>query len=191
VLKGARGRVVGGGGGGGADMAARDVRKAMADEVRANEDWYVAASAGLVSAERLRVLVANVVRPGLSGFWLGSEAGVLEIVMVARALNICIALYCFDIPTQQVRRYESGEVPRPDFEVCLLFTGPAASGHFDLLVRVSESGDAAVPAAAAAAPVSSPDASSDTVFVDAASDAAALPAGVAAAERPPLPPRQS
>lgn len=120
------------------EIDARDVRKAMGDEVRENMDWYVEASDGIVGKDRLEGIVDNCCKVGLSGFWLGSEAGVLEFVMIARALNIRLGLYCFDVKSQAVRRFEEVEVGRTggECEIRLLFTGPATSGHFDLLMKV-------------------------------------------------------
>lgn len=120
-------------------LTAKDIRRAMADEVRDNMCHYVQLYSGLVTAQQLESLGKNVERPGLGGFWFGSEAGLLEFVILSRALSVNIALYCFDVPSQSIRRFEHVHVPDAICDVCLLFTGPATSGHFDLLVPISPS----------------------------------------------------
>lgn len=118
-------------------ITSKDVRRIMADEVRANIAHYVNVSCGLVTANQLDSLVRNVERSGLAGFWLGSEAGILEFIALSRALSVRFALYCFDVPSQSIRRFEEISNPNATCEICLLFTGPAASGHFDLLMPVA------------------------------------------------------
>lgn len=107
---------------------------------------------------------SSVVRTGMGGHWLGALWGVLEIEVAARAFGVCIDMYAFDVRKQAVRCYHTcgleqvappegagggdaaggetpGLAPAPPGEgnarrFGLLFSGPARSGHFDVLVYV-------------------------------------------------------
>jgi hypothetical protein len=115
------------------EVTPREIRRSMAEEVAKNRLVYSTISSGIFTDSHLTAFVKNVVRPGMTGHWLGAEIGGLEFVAVARALNITLAIYCFDVLTQTVRRFEEAKSESSKSEICLFFTGPAASGHFDLL----------------------------------------------------------
>jgi hypothetical protein len=119
------------------EASSQDIRRLMAEEVSANRPIYSAISSGLFTEPQLTTFVKSVVRPGMAGHWLGAEIGGLEFVAVARALDITLALYCFDVPSQTVRRFEEAKSENSKYEICLFFAGPAASGHFDLLWKMA------------------------------------------------------
>jgi hypothetical protein len=118
------------------EVTPREIRRSMAEEVATNRLVYSTISSGIFTDSHLTAFVKNVVRPGMTGHWLGAEIGGLEFVAVARALNVTLAIYCFDVPSQTVRRFEEAKSESSNSEICLFFTGPAASGHFDLLWNV-------------------------------------------------------
>lgn len=90
--------------------------------------------------DKVALFERSVVVGGIDGHWLGQYWGDLEILALARALQITIDLYTFDTNLQQVRQYfrarcEEGKYV--ELTVSLLFTGKADSGHFDLLQEIS------------------------------------------------------
>lgn len=120
----------------------KDIRLAMYSEIREAKKTYLADlhSVGPVFTDAdFTRLEREVSRPGIAGHWLGTVLGVLEHVIIAHALNINIYLFQFDLAKQRVRQFESATVENPDCKVYLFFTGPPACGHFDALVKVSDS----------------------------------------------------
>ena len=125
-------------------LQAKDIRNAMYNEIRKAKKTYLAdrlGFAGLFSDEDFEKLERDVGRPGIAGHWLGTVLGLLEHVIIAHALNVNIFLYQFDLQRQCIRQFESAVVDNPDCEVYLFFTGPAACGHFDTLLKVPEPKD--------------------------------------------------
>lgn len=77
--------------------------------------------------------VREVRQGGLDGHWLGQMWGGMEIWAVGRCCGVGIELYSWDVAEQKVRRY--WRVCEGKDVVSLFFSGDAAGGHFDLLVR--------------------------------------------------------
>lgn len=128
----------------GKSLQAKDIRKAMHDELRKARKTYLDDCedfSGIYTNEDFDKLEREVSHPGIAGHWLGTVLGVLEHVIVAHAMNINIFLYQFDLQRQCIRQFESAVVESPDCEVYLFFTGPAACGHFDTLVKISDPQD--------------------------------------------------
>lgn len=122
-------------------LQAKDIRKAMYDELRKARKTYLEDCEefkGIYTDDDFDRLEREVSQPGIAGHWLGTVLGLLEHVIVAHAMNINIFLYQFDLQKQCVRRFESATVENPDCEVYLFFTGPAACGHFDTLVKITD-----------------------------------------------------
>lgn len=132
-------------------------RTVMAKTVRGDRDYYRQRLALYCdSVDTLQKGVssweASVVRTGMGGHWLGALWGVLEIEVAARAFGVCIDMYAFDVRKQTVRCYHTcgldhadpatgggeGSIapPGPDNQrrFGMLFSGPARSGHFYVLV---------------------------------------------------------
>lgn len=125
----------------GKTLQAKDIRKAMYDELRKARKTYLRDCEefkGIFTDDDFDRLEREVSQPGIAGHWLGAVLGLLEHVIVAHAMNITIFLYQFDLQKQCIRRFESAIVENPDCEVYLFFTGPAACGHFDTLVKITE-----------------------------------------------------
>lgn len=123
-------------------LTPKDIRRIMVEEVKKGRDALeleLGEWGGVWGTEELDRLEREVGSQGIGGHWLGSVMGVMEHVIVARGLNVTIHLYQFDLGRQCVRRFESVEVPKPECHVYLFFTGPAACGHFDTLVKLSDS----------------------------------------------------
>ncbi|CDF37623.1 unnamed protein product [Chondrus crispus] len=125
-------------------LQAKDLRKAMFDELKKARKTYLDECedlSGIYTNDDFDTLEREVSHPGIAGHWLGTVLGVLEHVIVAQAMNIDIYLYQFDLQRQCIRQFESATVENPDCEVYLFFTGPAACGHFDTLVKISNTRD--------------------------------------------------
>lgn len=119
----------------------KDIRIAMYNELRKAKKTYLAdlgRDACIFTDSDLDRLEREVSRPGIAGHWLGTVLGILEHVIVARAMNINIYLYQFDLKKQCVRQFECAIVENADCDVFLFFTGPPASGHFDALVKIPD-----------------------------------------------------
>lgn len=125
----------------GKTLQAKDIRKAMYDELRKARKTYLGDCEefkGIYTDDDFGRLEREVSQPGIAGHWLGTVLGLLEHVIVAHAMNINIFLYQFDLQRQCVRRFESATVESPDCEVYLFFTGPAVCGHFDTLIKITD-----------------------------------------------------
>lgn len=122
-------------------LQAKDIRKAMYDELRKARKTYLDDCedfTGVFTNDDFDKLEREVSHPGIAGHWLGTVLGVLEHVILAQAMNINIFLYQFDLQRQCIRQFESATVANPDCEVYLFFTGPASCGHFDTLVKITD-----------------------------------------------------
>lgn len=115
-----------------------DVRVAMYNEIKKERTAYLEELKrfSYTDADFDR-LEREVSRPGLSGHWLGTILGLLEHVIISRALNINIYLYQFDLQKQGVRQFEYATVDNAHCDVYLFFTGPPVNGHFDVLQKMS------------------------------------------------------
>lgn len=120
-------------------LQAKDIRSAMYAEIRKAKKAYLMDSEGfgaVFSDDDFDKLERDVGRAGIAGHWLGTVLGVFEHVLVANAMNINIFLYQFDLQRQCIRQFERAPVDNPACDVHLFFTGPAACGHFDTLIKM-------------------------------------------------------
>ena len=131
----------------GNDVSGRWVRAALAAHVAAQAGFYAEKvdEARVVSGSKgeaeksVQAFVRGVREDGLKGHWLGQMWGFLEIFAVARAFNLNVELYAFDVGSQKVRLYHQQNEGKHC--VALLFSGQAEGGHFDLLLPMTRFGE--------------------------------------------------
>jgi hypothetical protein len=132
----------------------RDVRRAMRAYVRSNTAAVrelvqaVTAAAdpttGRPPPPPIEAFDRDIMKSGVSGHWLGSHYGIVEIMVAAKAVGASIELYAAERgpasprahgphgPARVVRMYE--RVENGPGVIRLLFQGRSSAGHFHLLL---------------------------------------------------------
>lgn len=139
----------------GPNFTRNDIRRAMQAYVRANKDSVQElvnlvtvgdkCSLGQNAAPSLDVFDKEILKRGMSGHWLGSCYGIVEIMIASKAVGMSIELYAAEpLPilatgareserhARTVRPYE--RVGSGANVIRLLFQGKSSAGHFSLLL---------------------------------------------------------
>uniref|UniRef100_A0A7S1XFW6 OTU domain-containing protein n=1 Tax=Compsopogon caeruleus TaxID=31354 RepID=A0A7S1XFW6_9RHOD len=76
---------------------------------------------------------ASVVRKGVAGHWLGEKWQMVEVMALARVMQIRIDVFTYDEKCRILRRHDELNTSEAQC-IGLLFSGPPSGGHFDLLL---------------------------------------------------------
>eukprot|EP00188_Purpureofilum_apyrenoidigerum_P001967 Plantae.Rhodophyta-Purpureofilum_apyrenoidigerum.ctg21448.p2 GENE.Plantae.Rhodophyta-Purpureofilum_apyrenoidigerum.ctg21448~~Plantae.Rhodophyta-Purpureofilum_apyrenoidigerum.ctg21448.p2 ORF type:complete len:210 (-),score=71.16 Plantae.Rhodophyta-Purpureofilum_apyrenoidigerum.ctg21448:341-970(-) len=114
-----------------------DVRKLLKDEATAEPKFYLdkLAEFGFDESELDRFIEAAQ-DGGMDGHWLGARLGEVELMMLAKALNLRINVFISDDEEEEIKCYQTHDFGKD--QLGLLYTGSHDQGHFDLLVEVTE-----------------------------------------------------